>query len=112
LVDYTGTTGFLEGDNKVKHLRIDYTTESGTKITLFNAEVAEVTWSDGSGVVRVEGKTQAAANSGLNLLEMLTGKRAEQEPEQEPEPEPERRPATKTTTRKTVPKIVDADPAD
>lgn len=56
----------------MKHLKIEYTTESGSKITLFDDEVAEVTWSDGNGVVRVEGKTQAASG-GLNLLEMLTG---------------------------------------
>lgn len=60
----------------MKHLKIEYTTEGGTKIVLWDAEVAEVTWSDGSGVVRVEGKTKDAANgSGMNLLELLTGKR-------------------------------------
>ena len=68
----------------MKHLLIQYTTEGGTKITLFDAEVAEVTWSDSStGGVRVEGKTpQQQANGGLNLLEMLTGgkNRAEEKP--------------------------------
>ena len=54
-----------------KHLFIKYTTESGTKITLFDDDIAEVTWSDGNGVVRVEGKT--SAGTGMNLLEMLTG---------------------------------------
>lgn len=57
----------------MKHLRIEYTTESGTVIPLFDDEVVEVTWSDGNGIVRVEGKTQAAQGTGLNLLEMLTG---------------------------------------
>lgn len=56
----------------MKHLSIEYTTESGSTITLFNDDVVEVTWSDGNGVVRVEGKTQTSGG-GLNLLEMLTG---------------------------------------
>jgi hypothetical protein len=57
----------------VKHLKIEYTTESGSSITLFDEDVVEVTWSDAVGTVRVEGKTQAAQGGGLNLLEMLTG---------------------------------------
>lgn len=100
MVYYTDTTGVLEGINRVKHLSIVYTTEGGNKISLFNDEVAEVTWSDGNGVVRVEGKTpQAAAASGLNLLEMLTGgnkareqqaAEAEADAEVEPQSEPEK----------------------
>lgn len=57
----------------MKHLKIEYTTESGTAITLFDEDVVEVTWSDATGTVRVEGKTQAAQSGGMNLLEMLTG---------------------------------------
>lgn len=86
----------------MKHLSITYITESGNKISLFDDEVAEVTWSDGSGVVRVEGKTQAAANTGLNLLEMLTGKRAEAEAEPEVV-EPEKKVAPKPV-KKAAPK--------
>lgn len=88
----------------MKHLKIEYTTEGGNKIVLFDGEVAEVNWSDGSGTVRVEGKTSAAANSGLNLLEMLTGKRAEPEPEAaEPEPAKKAAPrAAKKAAAKTV----------
>lgn len=80
----------------MKHLLIQYTTEGGTKITLFDAEVAEVTWSDSTGGVRVEGKTpQQQANGGLNLLEMLTGgkNRAEEKPEAEEKPKPVKRAA-------------------
>ena len=87
----------------MKHLSITYTTESGNQISLFDDEVAEVTWSDGSGVVRVEGKTQAATNTGLNLLEMLTGKRSE--PDAEAEPEPEKKTAPKPA-KKAAPKPV------
>jgi len=59
----------------VKHLKIEYTTEGGNTIVLFDDEVAEVTWSDSAAGVRVEGKTQAAANgSGMGgLLDLLTG---------------------------------------
>lgn len=57
----------------MKHLKIEYTTEGGNSIVLFDEEVVEVTWSDAVGTVRVEGKTQAAQGGGLNLLEMLTG---------------------------------------
>lgn len=106
MVDYTDTTGFLEGINRVKYLKIEYTTEGGNKIVLWDGEVAEVTWSDGSGVVRVEGKTSAAASSGLNLLEMLTGKRSEPETaDDETAPEPEKKttkPAKKATTKSAV----------
>lgn len=55
----------------MKHLKIEYTTESGSKITLWDAEVAEVIWSDSAAGVRVEGKIQNGG--GMNLLEMLTG---------------------------------------
>ena len=55
----------------MKHLLIKYTTDAGSTITLFDADVSEVTWSDGNDVVRVEGKTGNSA--GMNLLEMLTG---------------------------------------
>lgn len=55
----------------MKHLLIKYTTDSGSTITLFDADVSEVTWSDGNDVVRVEGKT--GSGGGMNLLEMLTG---------------------------------------
>lgn len=57
----------------MKHLKIEYTTDGGNSITLFDDDVVEVTWSDATGTVRVEGKTQAAQSGGLNLLEMLTG---------------------------------------
>ncbi len=73
LFDYAAVTEVLQKDDTVKHLRIEYTTEGGNAITLFDDEVVEVTWSDGNGAVRVEGKTQAAQSGGLNLLEMLTG---------------------------------------
>lgn len=90
----------------MKHLLIQYTTEGGTKITLFDAEVAEVTWSDSStGGVRVEGKTpQQQANGGLNLLEMLTGgkNRAEEKPEAEEKPVSTKSAPRKATTRKAV----------
>lgn len=90
----------------MKHLLIQYTTEGGTKITLFDAEVAEVTWSDSTGGVRVEGKTpQQQANGGLNLLEMLTGgkNRAEEKPEATPK-------AAAAAPRKAAPrKVVEAD---
>lgn len=118
MVDYTYTTGILEGTNRVtKHLSILYTTESGSKITLFDDDVAEVTWSDGNGIVRVEGKTQAAANSGLNLLEMLTGaaKARESEAEPEPEPEPEvveKKPAIKTVKKAAAKPVVVEQPVE
>jgi hypothetical protein len=48
----------------VKHLFVEYTTDAGNKIVLFDDEVAEVTWSDSASGVRVEGKTQAAAAGG------------------------------------------------
>jgi prolyl oligopeptidase PreP (S9A serine peptidase family) len=109
MVDYTETTCILEGTNRVKHLSITYTTESGSKISLFNDEVAEVTWSDGNGVVRVEGKTpQAAAASGLNLLEMLTGagKAREQAETVEAEPEAEKVVAVTKPVKKAASKTV------
>lgn len=56
----------------MKHLRVEYTTDSGNKIILWDAEVAEVIWSDSAAGVRVEGKNQAAAG-GMNLLDLLTG---------------------------------------
>lgn len=55
----------------MKHLKIEYTTESGNTIQLFDGEVAEVVWSDSRDGVRVEGKTQSG--SGMNLLDLLTG---------------------------------------
>jgi hypothetical protein len=59
----------------VKHLFVEYTTDAGNKIVLFDDEVAEVTWSDSASGVRVEGKTQAAAAGGGmgGLLDLLTG---------------------------------------
>lgn len=58
----------------MKHLFVEYTTDAGNKIVLFDDEVAEVTWSDSASGVRVEGKTQAAASSGMGgLLDLLTG---------------------------------------
>lgn len=58
----------------MKHLFVEYTTDAGTKIVLFDDEVAEVTWSDSASGVRVEGKTQAAASGGMGgLLDLLTG---------------------------------------
>lgn len=86
----------------MKHLLIQYTTEGGTKITLFDAEVAEVTWSDSStGGVRVEGKTpQQQANGGLNLLEMLTG--GKNRPEEKPETTPKTAAPRKAAPRKVV----------
>lgn len=97
----------------MKHLHITYTTESGSKIVLFDDEVAEVTWSDGSGVVRVEGKTQAAASSGMNLLEMLTGgnrnrPEAEEEAPQPATPAKASKPVKKAAASKPV-AVVDAD---
>lgn len=94
----------------MKHLKIEYTTEGGSRIVLFDGEVAEVNWSDGSGTVRVEGRTSAAASSGLNLLEMLTGKRAEPEPEAPAAaPEPARKAAPRAA-RKAAPRSVEAEP--
>lgn len=59
----------------MKHLKIEYTTEGGNTIVLFDSEVAEVTWSDSASGVRVEGKTQAATGGGGmgGLLDLLTG---------------------------------------
>jgi hypothetical protein len=59
----------------VKHLFVEYTTDAGNKIVLFDDEVAEVTWSDSASGVRVEGKTQAAVSGGGmgGLLDLLTG---------------------------------------
>jgi hypothetical protein len=59
----------------MKHLKVEYTTESGQSITLFDGQVTEVTWSDGPNGIKVEGKNQAAATGGGmgGLLEMLTG---------------------------------------
>ena len=58
----------------MKHLFVEYTTDAGNKIVLFDDEVAEVTWSDSASGVRVEGKTQAAASGGMGgLLDLLTG---------------------------------------
>ena len=87
----------------MKHLRIEYTTEGGNKIVLFNGEVAEVIWSDSAAGVRVEGKTQAAA-AGMNLLDLLTGgkNRAEEKPEATPK--------AAAAPRKAAPrKVVEAD---
>lgn len=82
----------------MKHLFIAYTTESDDKIVLYDNEVVEVTWSDGNGTVRVEGKTSAAAANGMNLLEMLTGRRAETV-DAEPVTETEKKPAKKTASK-------------
>ena len=59
----------------MKHLFVEYTTDAGNKIVLFDDEVAEVTWSDSASGVRVEGKTQAAVSGGGmgGLLDLLTG---------------------------------------
>jgi hypothetical protein len=110
----------------VKHLRIEYTTDSGNSITLFDDDVVEVTWSDSTGTVRVEGKTQAAQGGGLNLLEMLTGgsknktesmvdeKRAEYEAEKAEKREQEaaaikaKAPAKKVSAK---PVVIEAEPA-
>ena len=110
----------------MKHLRIEYTTDSGNSITLFDDDVVEVTWSDSTGTVRVEGKTQAAQGGGLNLLEMLTGgsknktesmvdeKRAEYEAEKAEKREQEaaaikaKAPAKKVSAK---PVVIEAEPA-
>ena len=69
----------------MKHLKIEYTTDSGNKIILWDAEVAEVIWSDSAAGVRVEGKNQAAGG-GMNLLDLLTGGGSKaQEEEKKPE---------------------------
>lgn len=59
----------------MKHLKIEYTTESGSTVTLYDQQVTEVTWTDGPNGIRVEGKNQAAATGGGmgGLLEMLAG---------------------------------------
>lgn len=110
----------------MKHLRIEYTTDSGNSITLFDDDVVEVTWSDSTGTVRVEGKTQAAQGGGLNLLEMLTGgsktktesmvdeKRAEYEAEKAEKRDQEaaaikaKAPAKKVSAK---PVVIEAEPA-
>ena len=90
----------------MKHLKIEYTTESGNKIVLFNDEVAEVVWSDSVGGVRVEGKTQAAA-AGMNLLDLLTGGAKAREEEKKPEEKP--KPVKRTSKAATV---VESDPIE
>jgi hypothetical protein len=74
MVNYTGPTGNLQKDNSVKHLKIEYTTESGSTITLYDQSVNEVTWTDGPNGIKVEGKTAAAASGGMSgLLGLLSG---------------------------------------
>lgn len=62
----------------MKHLKIEYTTDSGRVITLFDDPVVEMSWVDINGGVKVEGKTPAtAASSASNgvgsFLNLLTG---------------------------------------
>lgn len=62
----------------MKHLKIEYTNESGRVITLFDDPVAEMSWIDAGGGIRVEGKTPAppstsTANGVGSLLNLLTG---------------------------------------
>lgn len=61
----------------MKHLKIEYTTDTGKEVTLFDADVTEVSWADTAAGVRVEGKTApaagAAGNPGISLLEALAG---------------------------------------
>jgi len=56
----------------VKHLKVEYETDAGNSIVLFDGEVNEVVWSDGPGGIRVEGKNGNNAGMG-GLLELLTG---------------------------------------
>lgn len=70
----------------MKHLRIEYTTESGSKIILFDDDVNEVAWNDTPNGVRVEGRT-GIAPSGNSLLELIANAskaRAEEEAEETP----------------------------
>lgn len=98
----------------MKHLLIQYTTESGIKITLFDAEVAEVVWSDSTAGVRVEGKTQQQTG-GMNLLDLLTGggkARTEEVAEDKKAELPAEKAPRKTASRKSTPTVVEADPLE
>lgn len=60
----------------MKHLKIEYTTDTGRVITLFDDPVAEMSWADFAGGIRVEGKPPAASGSSNGvggLLNLLTG---------------------------------------
>jgi hypothetical protein len=56
-----------------KHLKVEYTTDGGNSIVLYDAEVNEVVWTDGPNGIRVEGKTGAGGGGMGGLLDLLTG---------------------------------------
>ena len=95
----------------MKHLKIEYTTESGSTITLFDEEVIEVNWSDTSSGVRVEGKTQAAASNGMGgLLDLLTGASKARTEAMVEEKKAEL--AEEAAAETPAPQVVDADPIE
>jgi hypothetical protein len=57
----------------VKHLKIEYKTEAGQSIVLFDGEVNEVVWSDGPNGIKVEGKTGTGGGGMGSLIDLLTG---------------------------------------
>jgi hypothetical protein len=57
----------------VKHLKVEYKTDAGNSIVLFDGEVNEVVWSDGPGGIRVEGKNGTGGGGMGGLLDLLTG---------------------------------------
>lgn len=57
----------------MKHLKVEYKTEAGQSIVLFDGEVNEVVWSDGPNGIKVEGKTGTAGGGMGSLLDLLTG---------------------------------------
>jgi hypothetical protein len=57
----------------MKHLKVEYTTDSGNGIVLWDAEVNEVVWTDGPNGIRVDGKTGTGGGGMGGLLDLLTG---------------------------------------
>lgn len=65
----------------MKKLVVSYTNDNGDSITLYDGEVTEVEWAEGSGSVRVAAKigsrkspkSPGANGSSTSLLEALTG---------------------------------------
>lgn len=57
----------------MKHLKVEYTTDGGNSIVLYDAEVNEVVWTDGPNGIRVEGKTGTGGGGMGGLLDLLTG---------------------------------------
>lgn len=56
----------------MKHLRVEYSTDGGQPVVLFDGDVDEISWSDGANGVSVSGKMRRQGGArGPSLMDVL-----------------------------------------